>query len=231
MSLFYVIMSVCLASIAVGYAIAIRRKEQISNLAPIDYVAEGQNVPGYINQLLSGDLSFLDKEVDLPQVDAIMYAENVNTFGRTMKSFTKSLLKSLATLGTIRYIPVQTQKILILSNSDLHLIDLDTNQSVSSHFIFNASRLTRSQIIEMRTRRGVLRDMNTGIKTYKISLNTDRKPVELLLYSSLIKAGAGGPNRAAQTLAFQKTFVRDKVLGRDFLLKLGERYENLKVAL
>ena len=64
-----------------------------------------------------------------------------------------------------------------------------------------------------------------NVKAYKLSLQTDEKPVELIIYSCLIFTNIPEiPTDSQET-------IQDIIIGNDFLKQLGDKYPNLKVSL
>ena len=67
-----------------------------------------------------------------------------------------------------------------------------------------------------------------NVKAYKISLATEDKPIELILFSALIFTHV---NTASNMLSIDtQKMVQENVIANDFLKKLGDKYPNLKVA-
>lgn len=98
----------------------------------------------------------------------------------------KDKLKGMATLGTVRFNTVQTPKYLVLSGDNLHLFDTDTDGEIDNHFVFNQARLENSRLIAIPMEGQVqaqAQARGNNVKAYKLSLQTDEKPVELIIYS------------------------------------------------
>lgn len=205
------------------------RKKQANTDLNIDYVAEEQNIPTYIEQMLQKELSFLRKETDLPKVDALTYARPVYTTEDALKDNAKNVLKGMATLGTVKFTTVITQKYLILSDYDLHLIDVDAEGDVSDHFVFDASRLKEASLSEYtgdREIEEIKKLSGNDIKSYLLSLPTDDKPIELIIFNTLIDMNS-------QAIFSTKSLIDkvkiSRIIGKDFIQKLGERFDNLRV--
>ena len=134
----------------------------------------------------------------------------------------------MATLGTVRFNTVQTPKYLVLSGNSLHLFDTDTEGEIDRHLVFNQSRLENSRLTEIPMEGQVkaqAQARGNNVKAYKLSLQTDDKPIELIIYSFQIFTNIPEiPTDPQET-------VQAIVIGNDFLKQLGDRYPNLKVSL
>ena len=123
---------------------------------------------------------------------------------------------------------VQTPKYLVLSGNSLHLFDTDTEGEIDRHLVFNQSRLENSRLTEIPMEGQVkaqAQARGNNVKAYKLSLQTDDKPIELIIYSCLIFTNIPEiPTDPQET-------VQAIVIGNDFLKQLGDRYPNLKVSL
>ena len=140
----------------------------------------------------------------------------------------KDKLKGMATLGAVRFTTVQTPKYLVLSGKNLHLFDTDTDGEIDRHFIFDAARLENSRLTKLPLTGSVqaqAQARGNNIKAYKLSLQTDDKPVELIIYSCLIFTNiAEIPTNPQET-------IEAIIIANDFLKQLGDLYPNLKVSL
>ena len=156
------------------------------------------------------------------------YASNEYGVASALKDGMKDKLKGMATLGTVRFNTVQTPKYLVLSGDNLHLFDTDTDGEIDNHFVFNQARLENSRLIAIPMEGQVqaqAQARGNNVKAYKLSLQTDEKPVELIIYSCLIFT-----NIPEIPTDLQET-IQDIIIGNDFLKQLGDKYPNLKVSL
>ena len=182
----------------------------------------------YKNLCLNSDLSFLKEAMGEEKIDAFNYASNEYGVASALKDGMKDKLKGMATLGTVRFNTVQTPKYLVLSGDNLHLFDTDTDGEIDNHFVFNQARLENSRLIAIPTEGQVqaqAQARGNNVKAYKLSLQTDEKPVELIIYSCLIFTNIPEiPTDPQET-------IQDIIIGNDFLKQLGDKYPNLKVSL
>ncbi len=162
------------------------------------------------------------------KIDAFNYASNEYGVASALKDGMKDKLKGMATLGTVRFNTVQTPKYLVLSGDNLHLFDTDTDGEIDNHFVFNQARLENSRLIAIPMEGQVqaqAQARGNNVKAYKLSLQTDEKPVELIIYSCLIFTNIPEiPTDPQET-------IQDIIIGNDFLKQLGDKYPNLKVSL
>ena len=169
--------------------------------------------------------AFLQEEMKQEKIDAFNYASTEYGVGSALKDGVKDKLKGMATLGTVRFNTVQTPKYLVLSGNSLHLFDTDTEGEIDRHLVFNQSRLENSRLTEIPMEGQVkaqAQARGNNVKAYKLSLQTDDKPIEFIIYSCLIFTNIPEiPTDPQET-------VQAIVIGNDFLKQLGDRYPNLK---
>lgn len=192
-----------------------------------DFKAEFSNAERYKNSFITTDLSFLQEAMGEEKIDAFNYASMEYGVASALKDGMKDKLKGMATLGTVRFNTVHTPKYLILSGGNLHLLDTDTDGEIDQHFVFTPSQLENSKLIEIPMEGQVkaqAQARGNNVKAYKLSLKTDDKPIEFIIYSCLIFTNIPEiPTNPQET-------VQDIVVASDFLKQLGDKYPNLKVA-
>jgi len=213
------------------YFMRLKKRKQQELFQNTDFRAEMSNAEIYKNKFLNAELAFLSKQMESKPIDAFNYANLDYSTKSSIKDGIKDSLKGMATLGTVKFHTVQTPKYLILSGTDLHLIDTDTDGEISNHLIFNSLRLQQSSISEIPLEgmiKAFAKQKGDDVKAFKISLATDGDAIELIMFSALLFTFANtGTN--ALSLDMQK-MLQEIVIANDFLKKLGERYANLKVS-
>ena len=215
----------------VMYFMYAKKQKMKQMMQSTDFQAEFQRAETYKSNFLNGEYNNLKTQMAGKPIDAFNFANLEYTSKSAIKDGMKDSLKSMATLGTVRYHTVQTPKYLILSNDELHLLDTDTDGDISNHLVFDSHRLLQSSFIEV-TQEGIMKafakQKGDNVKAYKISLATDDKPIELILFSALIFTHV---NTASNMLSIDtQKMVQENVIANDFLKKLGDKYPNLKVA-
>ncbi|MBL1409508.1 hypothetical protein [Sphingobacterium faecale] len=210
------------------YAKKRKLKEAMQN---IDSKSELQKAETYRDNFLSSEYSYLKKQMNGLSIDAFNFANLDYSNKSAIKDGLKDSLRSAATLGTVRYQTVQTPKYLLLSGDDLHLLDTDTEGDISNHLIFNSERLTQATLEEIPqkgTMQAFAKQKGDNVKAYRISLPTDGSSIELVLFSALVFTYAT-TTTSMFSMNTQK-LIQENVIANDFLLKLGEKYPNMKVA-
>lgn len=204
-----------------------KSKQQMQTVNNVDFKTEFANADRYKSLFLSSDLSFLKKEMGEEPIDALNYGNTECNMADSIKDGVKDKLKGMATLGTVRFNTVQTPKYLVLSGDNLHLLDTDTDGEIDQHLVFNPSRLENSTLTEYPMEGQVKAQAQVRgdkVRAYKLSLNTDSKPIELILYSCLIFTNIPDSMNPRWT-------VQAIVIANDFLKQLGDKYPNMKVSL
>lgn len=208
----------------------LKKQKQQALFQNTDFRAERNNASTYKSNFLTGELSFLPKQMEDKPIDAFNYANMNYSTKDSIKDGLKDSLKGMATLGTVRFHTVQTPKYLILSGGNLHLLDTDTDGDISNHLVFDSSRLNASTLSEIPlegTIKAFAKQKGDHVKAYRIALATDGDPIELILFSALLFTYAN-PGLNAFSLNAKKN-LEEIVIANDFLKKLGDRYPNLKV--
>lgn len=208
-----------------------KRKKLVQAFADIDIYNEMQHAAQYKEEALRNDHAFIRAQLQGKSIDTFTVAAKQHTGKDMAKDVAKDTLKSMATLGTVRYTTVQTPKYLVLSGDELHLLDIDTDGDVDRHLVFDRNRLEASTLEEIpltRVQAAQAKGIGAGelLKCYKLSLQTDSGLLILNLYNMML-----APVTTAQEMFTQSgdKMRRNYVIGMDFLDRLGEKYRNLKI--
>ena len=229
MSFYPIIVIACIAFYG-GYYYYTRRRnaQQAEKVNATDFKAEFVNAARYRDKYLHKELSFLQEAMGQEKIDGFNYASLEYNTTDVVKDAVKDKLKGMATLGTVKFNTVHTAKYVILSGDDLHLLDADTDGDIEQHFVFNRDRLEKATLTEYPLEGQVkaqAQARGNNVRAYKLTLPTDNKLVNLIIYSCLIFT-----NIPEIPVNPQET-IQDIVVANDFLKQLGEKYPNLKVEL
>lgn len=229
MNIYSLIPIVCII-LSLGYWFYTKSKisQQVQTVDSTDFKAEFANTTLYKNQFLTSELPFLKKAMEQNPIDAFNYANTEHNMVDALKDGVKDKLKGMATLGTVRFTTVATPKYLVLSGDKLHLFDTDTDGEIDKHLIFEPTQLKNSRLAVYPLEgqiKAQAQARGKNVKAYKLSLQTDGKAIELILYSCLIFTDI------PETPVDAKETVKAIVIANDFLKRLGDCYPNLKVAL
>lgn len=226
----YIIAVFVLIYVVIFFLYKNRMRKMNDTFANLDLQSEARNAKTYQLNYLDGSYDFIKAQMGANPIDAFTAARSEHTATDQAKDIGKNLLKGAATLGTVRFRTVHTPKYLVLSGDSLHLIDTDKDGDVSDHLVFDRQRLSNSLIQETTKQTGNKWTQQTfgnyPLRSYKLSLSTDAKPIILDLNSALMDVGT--QNQASVALKVEDV-VAQFVVGGDFLNKLGEKYPNLKV--
>lgn len=208
-----------------------KRKKLVQAFADINIYNELQHADQYKEEALRGDHAFIRTQLKGNPIDSFAVAAKPHTGKDMAKDVAKDTLKSMATLGTVRYTTVQTPKYLVLSGDELHLLDIDTDGDVDRHLVFDRNRLEASSLEEVpltKVQAAQAKGIGAGelLKSYQLSLQTDSGFIVLDFYNMLLS-----PVITAQEMFTQSgdKMARNYVIGVDFLNRLGEKYRNLKI--
>jgi len=226
----YTLIPIIFIVLYAGYWYYVKNKnsQQAQVVNNTDFKAEFANAERYKNSVLTSELPFLQEEMKQEKIDAFNYASTEYGVGSALKDGVKDKLKGMATLGTVRFTTVATPKYLVLSGDKLHLFDTDTDGEIDKHLIFEPTQLKNSRLAVYPLEgqiKAQAQARGKNVKAYKLSLQTDGKAIELILYSCLIFTDI------PETPVDAKETVKAIVIANDFLKRLGDCYPNLKVAL
>ncbi len=233
MSTFYIVIALVFVAVYIVFFMYMqnKRKKLVQAFADINIYNEMQHADQYKEDALRGDYAFIRSQLKGNPIDTFTVAAKQHTGKDMAKDVAKDTLKSMATLGTVRYTTVQTPKYLVLSGDELHLLDIDTDGDVDRHLIFDRSRLEASELEEIplsKIQAAQAKGIGAGelLKSYKLSLQTESGFIILNLYNMML-----APVVTPQEMFTQSgdKMVRNYVIGLDFLNRLGEKYRNLKI--
>ncbi|OJV51864.1 MAG: hypothetical protein BGO31_08730 [Bacteroidetes bacterium 43-16] len=233
MATFYIVIALVFVAVYIVFFMYMqnKRKKLVQAFADIDIYNEMQHAAQYKDEALSSDHAFIRSQLPVQTIDTFTVAAKQHTGKDVAKDLAKDTLKSMATLGTVRYTTVQTPKYLVLSGEELHLLDIDTDGDVDRHLVFDRSRLEESELEEIPlTKVQAAQAKGIGaeglLKCYKLSLKTETGFLVLNLYNMML-----APVISAQEMFTQSgdKMRRNYVIGMDFLNRLGEKYRNLKI--
>lgn len=231
----YIFIIIGFIAVYAGIFIWYRRKKQQSAavFSQLNMQQEASKAESYKQEFLNGDFAFLKKHIKETPIDAFTVASIDYGKGDMAKDVAKDTLKSLATLGTVKYNTVQTPKYLVLSGSDLHILDTNTDDDVDKHLIFDNFRLQNSTIEEIPAAKMAAMRISYGdysLKNYKVSLQTDGKDIKLVIPNGIVQAMVSQASATSMLSNNVEKQVKEFVLGNYFLNKLGEKAPNLKVS-
>lgn len=233
MATFYIVIALVFVAVYIVFFMYMqnKRKKLVQAFADIDIYNEMQHAAQYKEEALSSDYAFIRSQLPAQTIDTFTVAAKQHTGKDAAKDLAKDTLKSMATLGTVRYTTVQTPKYLVLGGDELHLLDIDTDGDVDRHLVFDRSRLEASELEEIPlTKVQAAQAKGIGaedlLKCYKLSLKTETGFLVLNLYNMML-----APVISAQEMFTQSgdKMRRNYVIGMDFLNRLGEKYRNLKI--
>lgn len=226
-----IIVAVVLVYGGIFYFTYAKKKKLKEAMQNIDFKSELQKAETYRDNFLGSEYDYLKKQMGSLPIDAFNFANLDYGNKSAIKDGLKDSLKSAATLGTVRYQTVQTPKYLLLSGDELHLLDTDTEGDISNHLVFNSERLAQATLVEIPqkgTMQAFAKQKGDNVKAYRISLPTEGKSIELILFSALVFTYAT-TTTSMFSMNTQK-LIQENVIANDFLLRLGEKYPNLKVS-
>lgn len=230
MELTFVIIFMVIAYVGIFFWWQIKKKKSKEAFDKLDMKKESSQAATYLNDLINNQYPQVKKQMKDVPIEAMTVARLEYTAGSQAKDIAKNTLKGLATLGTVRFQTVQTTKYLVLSGSDLHLLDTDTEGSITNHLVYNRQRLLNASIEEMPATSNRLSQTKYGdylLKSYKLVLPGDDNKVNLLFYNGIVDVTNTAAVIALSNNADKQ--VKQFVAGNDFLEKLGEKNPNIKV--
>lgn len=216
----------------VGVYIYMKKKkkaqtELIANTNPEEAL---QKADSYKENLISKKLEFLRKEMAGKPIDAINYASLPYTAADSIKDGMKNSLKSLATLGLVRYTTVITPIYLILSGENLHMIQLSPSDEIENHYVFDPIQLRQATIQKAKLTavdKGYINREGDDLKVYELIMRINNEELILKLYTSLIFTFSN--EIGGNVFKNAESFLQERTIALQFFDQLGKRYSNLNV--
>ena len=139
-----------------------------------------------------------------------------------MKNGAKNYLYSLLTLGTVKFRTVYVATPLFLAEDGLHVIELDKDNEVKNHYLFDNDRLANAKIFP-KDDQAASKQLGENAAFFTLSIPSESGTRELELCTEFY------PTQEIYSLyPFNKKLMA-AATGRHFLKKLGEHFSNLQV--
>ena len=139
-----------------------------------------------------------------------------------MKNGVKNYLYGLLTLGTVKFRTVYVATPLFLAEDGLHVIELDKDDEVKNHYLFDNDRLANAKIFP-KDDQAASKQLGENAAFFTLSIPSESGTRELELCTEFY------PTQEKYSLyPFNKKLIA-AATGRHFLKKLGEHFSNLQV--
>ena len=163
-----------------------------------------------INSFYDADMNEYMKQLNGKKMIAASCIFHLPDTKEFLKDGAKNFLKSMLTLGTVKFNTVYVPTPLILAEDGLHVLELDTDMDVKNHYILENERLAEAKISSYEDKEGM---KQLGDNARFFELCTEFYPTgEIYTVYPLEKKIVAG------------------AAGRYFLKKLGEHFPNLQVS-
>ena len=139
-----------------------------------------------------------------------------------MKNGVKDYLRGLLTLGMVKFRTVYVATPLFLAEDGLHVIELDKDDEVKNHYLFDNDRLANAKIFP-KDDQAASKQLGENAAFFTLSIPSESGTRELELCTEFY------PTQEIYSLyPFNKKLMA-AATGRHFLKKLGECFSNLQV--
>ena len=139
-----------------------------------------------------------------------------------MKNGVKDYLRGLLTLGMVKFRTVYVATPLFLAEDGLHVIELDKDDEVKNHYLFDNDRLANAKIFP-KDDQAASKQLGENAAFFTLSIPSESGTRELELCTEFY------PTQEKYSLyPFNKKLMA-AATGRHFLKKLGEHFSNLQV--
>lgn len=139
-----------------------------------------------------------------------------------MKNGVKDYLRGLLTLGMVKFRTVYVATPLFLAEDGLHVIELDKDDEVKNHYLFDNDRLANAKIFP-KDDPAARKQLGENAAFFTLSIPSESGTRELELCTEFY------PTQEIYSLyPFNKKLMA-AATGRHFLKKLGEHFSNLQV--
>ena len=139
-----------------------------------------------------------------------------------MKNGVKDYLRGLLTLGMVKFRTIYVATPLFLAEDGLHVIELDKDDEVKNHYLFDNDRLANAKIFP-KDDQAASKQLGENAAFFTLSIPSETGTRELELCTEFY------PTQEIYSLyPFNKKLMA-AATGRHFLKKLGEHFSNLQV--
>ena len=139
-----------------------------------------------------------------------------------LKDGAKNYLRGLLTLGMVKFRTVYVATPLFLAEDGLHVIELDKDDEVKNHYLFDNDRLANAKIFP-KDDQAASKQLGENAAFFTLSIPSESGTRELELCTEFY------PTQEIYSLyPFNKKLMA-AATGRHFLKKLGEHFSNLQV--
>ena len=176
-----------------------------------------------IDILINSDFGRCKEHLKGQEILAANYVYHIPTAKDQMKTAAWDVLKSILTLGTVKFTTVQVPVPLVLADDGLHVFQLDADEKVKDHFLFSNERLAEATIKETPDTIAP-KELGNSACFYELSIPTDSGVKTLELCSILY------PTRNTFLAYSYHRRVLAFAAGKKFFKVLGEKYPNLNMA-
>ena len=139
-----------------------------------------------------------------------------------MKNGVKNYLYSLLTLGMVKFRTVYVATPLFLAEDGLHVIELDKDDEVKNHYLFDNDRLANAKIFP-KENQAASKQLIKNAAFFTLSIPSESGNRELELCTEFYPT-----QKKYMLYPFNKKLIA-AAAGRHFLKKLGECFSNLQV--
>ena len=207
-----------------GLVISLVYKRLVSQKAldPAQAESEAQKLSDNdLDVLINADFGVCIQHLDDKKVLGANYIYHLPDMKEHMKNAGKDVLKSALTLGTVKYTTVQVPMPLLLTEDGLHLFELDVEEKVKRHLMFDNSRMENATLTPFANDR-VPQELGDSAKFYKLKVPSEEGVREITLCTVLYPTQQKyiAYNKYRRLLAY--------AVGKKFFKALEEKYPNLK---
>ena len=139
-----------------------------------------------------------------------------------MKNGVKDYLRGLLTLGMVKFRTVYVATPLFLAEDGLHVIELDKDNEVKNHYLFDNDRLANAKIFP-KDDPTARKQLGENAAFFTLSIPSESGTRELELCTEFY------PTQEIYSLYTFNKKLMAAATGRHFLKKLGEHFSNLQV--
>ena len=220
--------------IPVGFYLFFKNKSKAA-LGSVDFEAEKLKAADYQSELLSGECSYLKDWMENSPIDAFTTASVPASISDHAKGMAKDFAKSVAWAAVgvkAKYKRVETPSFLVLSNNELHYFSTTAYGEMDQHLIFDKATLEASKLNFLNPVQAAKTQSNSSPNDFwvpiELQLNLPGADGATLNVHDRINQ-YGDISGFTNSKSFMEMSLKRRIVGYQFLKKLGDTYPNFKV--
>ena len=204
----------------------INRNKKHVNSQDLD--AERINSDNYQKEYLETKYTYIKRWMKNAPINAFTSASIPYTGMDRAKDVGKDALKSVLTLGTVKFRTLETPSFVVLSDRKMHYFSTDVDGDLKEHLIFNANRLENAivtaEITNNNPENATSKSKNFTAKKYFFTFDIDGQNTTIVVHDRI---AFNNDVTSIFGSTYAEILTKNQVVGEQFYIKISTLYPNL----